>query len=162
MRGRGRSLSQRPAICCETMIDRQILPDGALSLSAPSCSYKIQRLQPGALLLTIIGRETGELGRAALGEVAVEAAMHPPLHLLIDMTGLTNVDGKVSDDWTAWFRANKHALAKVDVLVPSTFVRLTVQVSQMFAGLGRLLQVHPEAAAFQALLARAGGPVAAQ
>ena len=144
------------------MIDRQVLPDGTLSLVAPSCTYKIQRLRPGALLLTIIGREIGELGRAPLGEVAVEAAMHPPLHLVIDMTDLTNVDGKVSDDWTAWFRANKQSLAKVDVLVPSTFVRLTVQVSQMFAGLGRLLQVHPDAPSFHAVLAQARHPVPAQ
>lgn len=132
------------------MIQRDLLPDGTLRLHSRSCSYTMTRLFAGTLFLVITGEETGELGRAPLGEVAVEAALHPPLRLLIDMTGLTRVAGPVSDDWTAWFKANQNAVGRVDVLVNSTSVRLTVAVSQLFSRTGNMIRIHTDVTAFEA------------
>lgn len=135
------------------MIKREIQPDGVLTLSAGPCVYCIKRLQPGKLFLTITGKENGALGRAALGEVAAEAALHPPLRLFIDMSHLTNVSESVGNDWSAWLKANRASLSRVDVLAPQTFVRLVVTVSQVLSGMENVVYVHTEAQPFAKQLA---------
>jgi len=137
-----------------TTIERSQSSDGTLRLASESCSYTIRRIRPGVLALIISGHESGQLGRAALGEVAAEAALHPPLRLLIDMTKLENVHTTVSDDWTAWFRSNRHAMRSVDVFASSVYVKLTVAVSQMFGGLEDLVHIHKDAASFEAAAKR--------
>jgi hypothetical protein len=102
--------------------------------------------------LTIEGRELGQLGRAPLGEVAAEAALRPPLRLLIDMSRLTHVSETVSSDWTAWFQSHRQAVRRVDVLAPEPFVRLVVAVSQVFSRTGDLIQIHTKADKFAAAL----------
>lgn len=132
------------------MISRHITPDGTLTLSTPQCSYTIVRLRPGALLLAIAGRETGELGRAPLGEVAAEAALHPPLRLFIDLSGLTSISDGVSNDWTAWFRANQPAISRLDALTGSVLVQLTVAVSQVLSRTGDMMRIHTDRQKFEA------------
>lgn len=134
------------------MIHRVTQPDGSLCLSTDSCRYTFLRLRPGTMRMTITGKETGELGRAPLGEVAAEAALHPPLRLFVDMSGLSYVADPVSSDWTAWFQANQHAVQRVHVLAPEVFVRLVVAVSQVFSRTGNLIRIHTEPARFDAAL----------
>lgn len=134
------------------MIQREQSSDGTLRLSTERCSYTVSRLRPGALRVTATGQETGELSRAAIGEVAVEAAHYPPLRLFFDLSGLTRIEESVSNDWTAWFRANQHAIRKIDILTGSLFVKLTVAVSQVFSRTGDLMRVHKDAASFDAAL----------
>jgi hypothetical protein len=135
------------------MIDRRVNEDGSIRLSAAGCSYEVRKLRPHVIFLAIEGRETGQLGRAPLGEVAAEAALEPPLHLLIDMSALTHVSEAVSNDWTAWFQANQQAVRRVDVLAPEPFVRLVVAVSQVFSRTGNLIQIHTKADKFAVVLA---------
>ena len=137
------------------MIQREMQTDGDLRLSSNACSYTFVRICPGTLYMTIAGRETGDLGRAPLGEFAAEAALHPPLRLFIDMSGLSHVAEPVSDDWTAWFQANQRAVRKVDVLAPEVFVRLIVAVSQVFSRTGDLIRIHTEPCAFEAAVREA-------
>jgi hypothetical protein len=131
------------------MITRELASDGTLRLSAAGCRYTFARLGRGTLLLAIAGKETGELGAAPIGEVAVEAAHHAPLHLLIDMRHLGFVSEAVSADWTAWFQANQEAIRRVDVLAPEVFVRLVVAVSQVFSRTGDMIRIHTQAVAFE-------------
>jgi len=126
-----------------------------LVLKTAACSYEILRLRPGVLCMAITGSETGELGRGPLGEVAAEAAHHPPLRLFIDMTRLTSISPEVSDDWTAWFKANRQSIAKVHALVGSPLVQLTVTVSQLLSRTGDLIRVHTDRAAFEDVLTQA-------
>ena len=134
------------------MIHREIQPDGCLCLHTPSCRYTLVRLRPGTLYMKITGKETGELGRAPLGEVAAEAALHPPLRLFVDMSGLSYVADSVSNDWTAWFKANQHAVRRIDVLAPEVFVRLVVAVSQVFSRTGDLIRIYTDADRFGTVL----------
>jgi hypothetical protein len=132
------------------VITRETLPDGSLRLSVERCSYTIKRLRPGTLHIVVAGQENGELGRAPLGEVAAEAALHPPARLLIDLSGITHVATAVSDDWTAWFRANRNSIRRVDALVASVYLHLTVAVSQVFSRTDDLMQIHRDPATFAA------------
>lgn len=134
------------------MIRRESAANGTIWLKSNACTYSITRIRPGVLHVVIAGRETGELGRALLGEVAAEAALHPPLQVFFDMSELTHVVEHIADDWTAWFRANKSAIRRVDVLAPATLVRLTVAVSQMFSGMTGLMQIHTETTNFDKAL----------
>lgn len=134
------------------MIERGKLADGSIRLSGDGCSYAFVTLAPGVFFMAIAGRETGTLGRAAIGEVAVEASLHPPLRLFIDMSDLKHVADCVSDDWTAWFQANRAAIRRIDVLAPDVFVRLVVAVSQVFSRTGDLIALHTDPSAFDAVL----------
>jgi hypothetical protein len=134
------------------VINRAGGADGSLQISSDDCAYTFRPLRAGTMLLMISGRDTGQLGRAPLGEVAAEAALQPPLHLLIDMSLLTHVSAAVSADWTAWFQTNRQALRRVDVLAPDPFVRLVVAVSQKFSGTERVISIHTDAARFAALV----------
>jgi hypothetical protein len=141
------------------MIERRLESDGRVRLSADGCSYTIVALRPGTFSMAIVGREMGQLSRAAIGEVAVEAANRSPLHLLIDMSQLSHVSDAASKDWTAWLQANRHALRRVDVLAPEPFVRLVVAVSQLFSQTEKIIHIHTDPAKFAAVLrdASAGG-----
>ena len=137
------------------MIERHIETDGRVRLSAEGCTYTFFALRSETLSMTIVGRELGQLGRAAIGEVAVEAANRAPLHLLIDMSQLTHVSDAASKDWTAWLQSNRHALRRVDVLAPEPFVRLVVAVSQLFSQTEKIIHIHTDPAKFAAVLRNA-------
>src|SRR5687767_1535833 len=132
------------------MISREVASDGIIRLRTSECCYTIVRLRPGALLLTIEGKELGELGRAPLGEVAAEAAHHPSLRLFIDLSGLTSISDAVSDDWTAWFRANQPVISRLDALTGSVLVQLTVAVSQVLSRTGDMMRIHTDRQRFEA------------
>jgi hypothetical protein len=134
------------------VIQRESLPDGSLRLSVERCSYTIRRPRPGTLHIVVAGQENGELGRAPLGEVAAEAALHPPVRLFIDLSAITHVATAVSDDWTAWFRANRASIRRVDALVASVYLHLTVAVSQVFSRTQDLIQIHRDPATFAAAI----------
>ena len=136
-------LSKAPIV-----IRRETLPNGVVDLSTDHCHYLIKRLKPGILLIEVSGKETGSLGRAPLGEVAVEAALHPPVRLFIDLSELSQVASTVSGDWTAWFRANEKSIRRVDALVSSTYLKLTVAASQLFSRTGDMIRIHTDAAKF--------------
>lgn len=134
------------------MISREIDPDGTLRLRSAQCAYSITRLRPGALLLKIEGKELGELGRAPLGEVAAEAALHPPLRLFIDLSALTSISDEVSNDWTAWFRANRGSISRLDALTGSILVELTVAVSQVLSHTGDMMRLHTDRQRFESAI----------
>ena len=136
---------------------RETHPDGATSLSGESCRYTFRRPRTGLLHVEIEGQEIGELGRAPLGEVAGEAALHAPLRVFIDMQRLTHVAGGVSEVWTAWFRTSRALLKRVDVLAPSPSVGLVVAVSQRFSETEKILRLHRDAAEFAVVLRDAVG-----
>jgi len=142
-------------VCPTTLITRELDADGAVRLQAGECQYTIVRLRSGVILMRIAGRETGELGRAPLGEVAAEAALAPPLRLFVDMAAVTHIDEAVSDAWTAWFQANRAALRSVHALAPAPIVRLTVAVSQLFSRTGDLIRIHTEPEPFAAAIRQA-------
>jgi hypothetical protein len=133
------------------MIERYEAAD-KVRLTADGCTYYFTLVRPGTLSMSIEGREQGQLGRAAIGEVAVAAATQAPLHLLIDMSRLSHVTEAVSNDWTAWIHANRHALRRIDVLAPEPFVRLVVAVSQVFSQTEKIIQIHTDAEKFAALV----------
>ncbi|WP_437310654.1 hypothetical protein [Sorangium sp. So ce388] len=48
------------------MSHREVLDDGSIDLAKDGCSFVFRRLRPGAVLVTIAGRDTGSLGDAPL------------------------------------------------------------------------------------------------
>jgi hypothetical protein len=134
------------------MISREVTTDGSIRLKTDGCCYTIVRLRPGVLLLRIEGKELGELGRAPLGEVAAEAALHPPLRLFIDLSRLTSISDAVSDDCTAWFRANRASIRKLDALPGSILVQLTVAVSQVLSHTGDMMRIHNDRDRFESAI----------
>lgn len=140
--------AQRPTV------RREVMKDGTVRLSAPSCAFAYRRLRPGALLVSISGHDKGDLGTAPLDEVSAEIARFGPIDLFVDTAAATGIATPVSDLWTAWFRDNKPRLKRVSVHAPSRFVRLVISVAKLFSGTGELIRIYDEAEPFDQAIAR--------
>lgn len=136
------------------MIHREVLDDGSIRLAAEGCSFVYARLRPGAVLVTIGGRDTGALGDAPLDELAAEIRRYPPVDLYIDTRDTTFVAPSVSDAWTSFFSANHAQLRRVHILVGSRFVHLKIEVAKLFSRTGELIQIDADAARFDEAVAR--------
>jgi hypothetical protein len=135
-------------------IHRETLDDGSIRLSANGCSFVYTRLRPGAVLVTIEGRDLGALGDAPLDELAAEIRRYPPVDLYMDTRDATFAATSVSDAWTSFFSANHAQLRRVRILVSSRFVHLVVEVAKLFSRTGELIQIDADAARFDEAVAR--------
>src|SRR4051794_41070198 len=117
--------NERPAMRRET------LPDGSIRLATEGCSFVYTRLRPGVLLTVVSGYDRGDLGYAALDEVAAEIGRFGAVRWFVDTREAFGVTTRVREDWTAWFQANQSALRGVDILVGSTFFAMAVSVAKL-------------------------------
>ncbi|WP_437681478.1 hypothetical protein [Sorangium sp. So ce131] len=136
------------------MIHRELLEDGSIRLAKDGCSFVFRRLRPGAVLVTIAGRDTGSLGDAPLDELQAEIARYPPIDLYVDARDATFAAESVSDAWTRFFSANRARLRRVRILVGSPFVQLVVDVAKLFSRTGELIQIESDARQFDEAVAR--------
>ncbi|WP_437999011.1 hypothetical protein WMF26_02470 [Sorangium sp. So ce185] len=137
------------------MIHREILGDGSIRLAKDGCSFVFRRLRPGAVLVTIAGRDTGGLGDAPLDELQAEIARYPPVELYVDARDATFAAESVSDAWTRFFSANRDRLRRVRILVGTPFVQLVVDVAKLFSRTGELIQIESDARRFDEAVASA-------
>ncbi len=137
------------------MPPREILPDGAVRLQGQRSTFTVTRLRPGAVLVTITGNDTGDIGITPLQEVEAEMLLGRPIELFVDTTAATAVATRVRELWTAWFKAHEHDLRRIDVLVSSRFFTLTVSVAKLLSGTGELIRIHADPEAFTAAMEQA-------
>ncbi len=136
------------------------LRDGAVRLGDARCTHLFTRLRPGAMLLTIFGRDGGELGNLPFELLDREAArFRQPLELYVDLRAAQGAAIAVSDAWAAWFARAK--LAKVRVLVVSEALRLVVSVARHFSRTTELIDILADEARFLHLVNRDGPGLAA-
>jgi hypothetical protein len=137
-------------------MQRESLTDGSARLRGKSCAFLYTRLRPSALLVTIAGRDLGELGSAPLDEMDAEIARFgEPLELFIDTSRAEAVSEAVSEAWTAWFTSRRARLQRVEILARSRMLELTIAVSKHFSRTGELIRIHNDAARFEAAIAAA-------
>ncbi|XYI01932.1 hypothetical protein ACMHYB_20045 [Sorangium sp. So ce1128] len=127
------------------MSHREVLDDGSVRLAKDGCCFVFRRLRPGAVLVTIAGRDTGSLGDAPLDELHAEMLRYPPIDLYVDARSATFAAESVSDAWTRFFSANRERLQRVRILVGSPFVELVVNVAKLFSRTGELIRIESDA-----------------
>ena len=139
------------------MVRRELVENGSVRLTSDQCTFLFEHPQPGVLLITIDGDDTGQFGNAALDEIAQEfSRFNAPVHVFVDARGAIGPSTGVMEKWTAWLAANKHKLTKLDVLVPekSKLLHLTVSIAKHLSRTGDLIGIHSELEEFSALIAQ--------
>jgi hypothetical protein len=127
-----------------SIVQREMLADGTVRLSAGTCNFVYQRLQPGVLLITIRGEDRGQFGSATLDEVTNEwTRFGQPLLLFFDLRETRGPTTPVMEMWTAWFANHQDSIRRVVLLVPpeSRVLHLSVSIAQHLSRTGNLLRI---------------------
>jgi hypothetical protein len=138
-----------------TGLQREIAPDGSIVLRDGRGSFTFTRHAHGVLEVRIEGADNGQFGTAPLDEIAMALLRERPLELFVDASRTSMPAVSVSKEWTRFFTLNQKDLRRVHVLVASRPVALTVSIAQHLSRTGKLIQIHSDAAAFQARRASA-------
>lgn len=134
-------------------VSKVVQADGRTVLSAEGGQFLFQRLRPGALLVTIVGQDTGQFGTAALDEIRMEIMRQGTLELLVDASAAVLVTTEVSQEWTRFFSLSRQQLRRVSVLTGSRLMNLTVAIAQHLSQTGNLIQIYSDRALFDAVTA---------
>jgi hypothetical protein len=127
---------------------------GLVRLRSARCTFTFARPRPGVLWVRAEGHDAGEFSDATLREM--EAALgERPLHLLVDARDADGPPVAVSQEWTAWLARHRERLARMDVLVGSRVLHLTVSIAQHLSRTGALLRLHETPGGFTEALAQA-------
>lgn len=137
---------------------RELQPDGSVTLRAGPCSFRYVRPEPGVLEVTISGVDSGQFGTATLDELRLALMRERPIELFMDAREALAPAVAVSQDWTRFFTEHRHDLKRVNVLVGSKVLELTVAIAQHLSRTGNLIQIYSDPEAFGA--ARRGAPAA--
>ncbi|HXU63435.1 MAG TPA: hypothetical protein VN962_17170 [Polyangia bacterium] len=133
-------------------VSRTVAESGEVRLSAGDCTFAYRRLKPGALLVTISGHDTGQFGTTSLDEIRLELLRNRPLDLFVDAREALGPSVSVSREWTQFFVLNRDQLRRVNVLVGSKVVELTIAIAQHLSRTGNLIQIYSDAETFSALV----------
>lgn len=136
---------------------REPLDHGSVLLATDRCRFVYRPLQPGALLITIDGNDSGEFGHATLEEIELIAARSAtPLRVYIDPTRATGPSTSVMETWTAWLAAKRDLLERLIILIPenSKLLHLTVSIAQHLSRTGNLIRICSNQAEFDDAVGR--------
>ena len=120
-------------------------------LKSEHCSLTITRPRDRAVVLTIVGRDVGELGDAPFRELAKDLAQPGSIELFVDARA-AQATMDVSASWALWLSEHKTRFEHVSMLTGSRFIQLTAEFVRNFAALGDKMRLYTEAAAFDAAL----------
>jgi hypothetical protein len=135
-------------------MQREMLADGQVRLTADDVAFTFRRLRRAdGFLVVVSGFDQGQLGSAALDEIAAAAARLPLLELFIDARDATGVTTAVREEWTSWLQTHQARLRRVHILVANRFMETVVNVAQHLARVGSLIQIYSDPARFEKLLA---------
>lgn len=127
----------------------ETLKDGTQRLSAETCVFLVQRLEPGTLLTTMKGRDTDRFGDEPLDRVTAEHALFgKPVRWFIDAQRIQNAAGSVLERWSRWLIDNRSKLASIDVLVDSEPAYLTIAIGRHLSSTDDLMRVHRDPSTF--------------
>ncbi|MFT3764161.1 MAG: hypothetical protein QM820_01370 [Minicystis sp.] len=135
-------------------VTRAVLSDGSLRLSTPGCAHVLATPRPGVARVTITGDDVSAFTDMTLDALEAEIGRHRPIHLFFDLRDTTAITPAVPNAWIAWLLAHQQDLAGVHFLVSTAFVERLVSLSKVLLGKRRLTEIHTDARAFEAELAR--------
>jgi hypothetical protein len=124
-----------------------MLSSDVVELEGINASISIQRTAPAVVLVTITGRDAGELGDGPFLALDEQLA-RGPFALFIDARDTRGASVDVSNVWAQWLRKNRDRLHRIHMLTGSRFVQLTADFVRRFAELGDAMLIYTDAAAF--------------
>lgn len=138
-------------------IQRKVLADGRVQMTAGNAEFMFERLKPGVMLVTVTGIDKGQFGTATLDEIRLEMLRQRPVELFVDAEAAVAISVEVSREWTQFFALNREHLKRVSVLVGSKAIELTVAIAQHLSRTGNLIQIYSDRDLFHARVQAARG-----
>lgn len=136
------------------MASREVLIDKTIVMKSEQCSIEHTQLRPGAVLVKIVGYDTGEIGNGPFDELAAEIARFGRIHVFLDLSEAVGAKTEVREAWTHWFQASRQNVHKIAVLVGSKFVQTAVEVAKLFSRTGDLVTLYEDPQLFQEAIAK--------
>ncbi len=130
-------------------LTRTVGSDGSVTLTAGQCKFVYRRPLPGILDVEISGVDDGQFGTATLDELRLALMRDKPLELFVDTREALAPSVSVSEEWTRFFSDNRSDLKRVNVLVGSKVVSLTVAIAQHLSRTGNLIQIYSDSESFE-------------
>ncbi len=127
----------------------------SIRFEAHDCSLTLTRRPGRVVVLTLVGRDLGELGEAPFRELERYLSTPGEIELFIDARRGVSATLDVSGRWAVWLGNHKARLDHVSMLTGSRFIQLTAELVRSFSTLGEKMRLYTEAAAFEAALASA-------
>jgi hypothetical protein len=125
-------------------VERVILKDGAVKLSAGRNTILVTRLKAGCLLITESGTQTAPMRAAVMKEVEDEIVRKSPISVFLDVRGSDRMDSAGREEWGAFGKRRQKQIARVVVLVRSKLLEMAFSVMGMFVGGGVIRMVASE------------------
>jgi hypothetical protein len=128
------------------------LPGASAKFEAKDCTVTITQVREDCVLITLEGRDRGELGREPFAQLEKSFSTARRLTLFIDLEAAVGASLDVSGSWAVWLRANRQNLDRVHMLTGSYFVELSAQTVKRFSDLGEKVRLYTDRGAFEAAL----------
>lgn len=114
------------------------------------CTLVLEWPAPGVMLVTLTGKDTGELGDAPFRKL--DEKLTPGTELFIDARKATAASVDVSGEWAKWLARRKSSFVHVSMLTGSRFIQISADFVKRFAGMGELMRLYTDALAFDEAL----------
>jgi hypothetical protein len=136
-------------------LERAVLPNGSIRMTADESAFEFTRPKPGVLVVAVHGYDKGQFGTAPFDEIGSALRVAAPLELFVDARNAIGVTVRVSQDWTSFLSRHRSDFRHVHVLASSRMVELTVAIARHLSRTGNLIQIYSDAAIFEGQLAAA-------
>jgi hypothetical protein len=130
------------------------LSPAAVRFDGAHCSIVIERPRRGIVVLRISGRDVGEFGDKPMREVDGDLQAGP-IELFVDARKVQGASLDVSSDWAQWLGRHRDRFRHVSMLTSTRFIQMTADFVRRFAGLGDIMRIYTDPAAFDDALAAA-------
>lgn len=122
------------------------------------CSLTLRRPIEGVVVLVYRGTDIGELGDRPFRALQTDLAAGLPLELFIDARATSAASIHVSGAWATWLASHRAQLHRLNLLVGSDLMEVTVAFASQFSGLGQRARLFRDPDVFERLLAAACEP----
>src|SRR3954469_11834369 len=133
------------------MLDANLLP--SVEHEGVHCSIAIVRPAHAVAVVVLKGSDVGEFADFPMRELSLDLGRYGAIELFIDARAVRGASIEVSSEWAFWMRAHARSFRQICMLTGSRYVQVTAQFASRFAGLGELMKIFTEPAAFEEMLA---------
>ena len=130
-------------------MNRELFEDGSIRLSDAEGAFLFRRPQPGVLVVTGTGSDSGQFDDLPFAEIEAEGGRFRPLALFIDASGLEFVERSVVSRWTGWLQQLPVSVGSLDILHGEEMTGLNVAVAAHLARHSGRLRTHPDRRRFE-------------
>jgi hypothetical protein len=116
------------------------------------CTLTIRRPAARVLVVSLSGQDVGEFRDVPHRELEKDLG-NGLVELYIDAREGLGATVDVSSVWALWLQAKKAHFAHVSMLTGSRFIQMSAEFVKRFAGMGEVMRLYTDPAAFDAALA---------